>query len=184
MLNNSRKLQIIKETQSIVQEFGFKDFSLSCVSKKLNLHKSSILYYFDNVNDLIIQALIDYRTNFLRCLQDIINKSITLLEKFDQYICIHKQTLVNERKVCLCAALGSDFLSLPIGIQNQLRLHVMENQIFIFTIVSQALNIDNLGQKSRLFIDSLQGLMMNFRIRNDIDNFDNDVKLLINQLFF
>ena len=183
MIQNNRKEQIIKETQKLIQTIGFKEFSISQVAENLNLHRSSILYYFKDSEELLKEALKRYRIDFLEELNKIKNENNSLREKLDKYIKIHEEVLLNKNKICLCAALGSDFPSLPESIKNQILIHIEENEGFIFEITSNVLTEKNLKDKSIFFVESLQGIMINCRNKNNIERYYISTNLLIETVF-
>ncbi len=183
MIKNPKKEQIIKETQNIIQKVGFKEFSINLLGERLNVHRSTILYYFPNKEEILKEALKEYRKGFLQELEEIKKEDISLRQKLEKYINIHKEVLLNGNKICLCAALGSDFPSLPKSIQNQILIHIKENTNFIFNITNNSLQENNLENKSKLFVNSLQGIMMIYRNKNDVEKFYEETNLLIKILY-
>ena len=157
MIQNGRREQIIKETQNIIQTKGFKEFSMNLLGERLNIHRSTILYYFSDREELLGEALKDYRLGFLTELEKIKNEDTTLRDKLDKFLLIHEEVLLNRGKICSCAALGSDFPSLPESVQNQILIHIKDNENFIFEITNNSLNENRLKDKSEFFIESLQG---------------------------
>ncbi|MDJ0510799.1 MAG: TetR/AcrR family transcriptional regulator [Crocosphaera sp.] len=183
MIQNSKREQIIKETQIMIQTKGFKEFSLNLLGKKLNIHRSTILYYFSDREELLGEALKQYRLNFLEELEEIKKENTSLKNKLNKYIKIHEEVLLNRDKICLCAALGSDFPSLPESVKNQILIHLKENENFIFEITNNNLDQENLMYKSEFFVESLQGIMIVCRNENDLKKYLRSTKLLIKTLY-
>lgn len=183
MIENGRREQIIKETQNIIQTKGFKEFSLNLLGEKLNIHRSTILYYFSNREELLGEALKEYRLGFLAELEKIKNEDISLKDKLDKFLLIHEEVLLNRKKICFCAALGSDFPSLPESVQNQILIHLADNENYIFEITNNSLNQSNLKEKAKFFVKSLQGIMMVCRNKKDVEEYYSSTKLLLETLY-
>ncbi len=183
MIQNGRREQIIKETQSIIQTKGFKEFSMNLLGERLNIHRSTILYYFSDREELLGEALKEYRLRFLSELEDIKNDNTSLRNKLDKFLLIHEKVLLNRKNICLYAALGSDFPSLPKSVQNQILIHIKDNKNFIFEITNNNLNQEDLKDKSEFFVESLQGIMMVCRNEKDLEKYHRSTNLLIKVLY-
>lgn len=180
LIRQKTKKDIINAAQSIIQKYGIKGFSLQALADERGVASSSIYNYFENLDSLACAAVNDYKESFLTELQAINRDYHSWESRLNAYVILHKRVLIDDNKICLCSAIASDFLGLSLCMQKEIVDFITVNQAWVSSVINEKYNDKNISDiKARIFVAGISGLMVNSRAQNQIDQFQNDCKHLI-----
>jgi len=181
---NTRE-EILKLTQDFIQTKGYNSFSYLDISKKLNIQRASIHYYFPKKSDLGKAVVIKYTEEFNSSLFKIEkNGKIDYSEKLNKYFDLFVEISDTKIKICLGGALGGEFITLPEEVQAEVKKFFEINLIFLEELFKKGL--ENGSYKlsntplntANLIFGSLEGGLIIARSKNSPEYY----KTLVNSI--
>lgn len=166
---------LLDATQMLIQTRGYNAFSYADLTQIVNIRKASIHYHFPTKVDLGVAVTRRYRKNFSEQLASISELKISWIEKIGHYANLYKNVL-NENRLCLCAALASDIQTLPLKLQNETRGFLTDNVAWL----SQIINKKN-SEAAHMILSTLQGGMM---LAKSLGNVDDTFNRIIKELVY
>ena len=131
---------ILDTAESLIQTHGFNAFSFKDISALVGVKTSSIHYYFPTKADLgkaVIKQHIDMLCDELEQLNQ---KNITCKKKLELFIDgIVTKTYLSNHKMCLGGMLASDVLTLPLIMQQEVRIFFQRLEEWVKQLLLEAL---------------------------------------------
>lgn len=136
---------ILDIVQYLIQSRGYNAFSYQDIADKIGIKKASIHYHFPTKGDLGEAVVKRYRQQLLLLLQELDkNTCLGFTEKFDLYLQPFLTVANHEHLICLCGALGGEYLTLPDKVQIQVKAFFEEHENWLSQFLSQ-------GKKAQAF---------------------------------
>jgi TetR/AcrR family transcriptional repressor of nem operon len=166
------KTQLLDAAQRLVQTRGHNGFSFRHLSQEVGIRTASIHYYFPTKTDLTVALVRRYREAIGEAMADIAVRKNSLAERLDATICLYTDTLSNESRICVCAALAGEYLSLPRPVQIELGNLISDSEKWIARFLSEGSAREEIAKDNdsislaRLWYSALQGALLVSRAGN------------------
>ena len=160
------KTQLLDAAQRLVQTRGHNGFSFRDLSLEVGIRTASIHYHFPTKTDLAVALVRRYREAIGEAMADIAVRNDSLAERLDGTIHLYTGTLSNESRICVCAALAGEYLSLPREVQIELRRLISDGERWIARFLTEGRARGEIAKDSdpcslaRLWYAALQGALL------------------------
>lgn len=157
------KTQLLDAAQRLVQTRGHNGFSFRDLSLEVGIRTASIHYHFPTKTDLAVALVRRYREALGEAMADIAVKKTSLAERLEATAKLYIDTLNNDGRVCVCAALAGEYLSLPREVQTELGKLISDSEGWIVRFLAEGRNRAEITKESdpaslaRLWYAALQG---------------------------
>jgi TetR/AcrR family transcriptional repressor of nem operon len=176
--------RILVEAQRLVQTRGFNAFSYADISAALGLTKASLHYHFPSKAELGRRLIDRYRENFLDALSGIDESEGKACARLQAYVGIYERVLAEDR-MCLCGMLAAEYATLPVLMQEGLRVFFQANDAWLGQLLAEgraAGELDFSGDPqdaANALTGALEGAMLIARAHGGTDRFRTSAKLLV-----
>ena len=160
------KTQLLDEAQRLVQTCGHNGFSFRDLSREVGIRTASIHYHFPTKTDLAVALVRRYREALGEAMADIAVKRTSLAERLEATAKLYIDTLNNDARVCVCAALAGEYLSLPREVQIELGKLISDSEGWIVRFLAEGRSRAEITKESdpaslaRLWYAALQGALL------------------------
>ena len=160
------KTQLLDAAQRLVQTSGHNGFSFRDLSREVGIRTASIHYHFPTKTDLAVALVRRYREALGNAMADIAVKKTSLAERLEATAKLYIDTLNNESRVCVCAALAGEYLSLPREVQIELGKLISDSEGWIARFLAEGRSRAEIAKDSdpaslaRLWYTALQGALL------------------------
>lgn len=115
MENTQTQIKILNTAESLIQAYGFNDFSYKDISKIVGIKNASIHYYYPKKENLVVAVIKWHIHKFVVELNKIrSNIQATPKTKLTELLdLIINVTYANDNKMCLAGILAANIKSLP-----------------------------------------------------------------------
>lgn len=110
---------ILDTAQHLAQERGFNAFSYADLAEAVGIRKASIHHHFPSKEDLELELVRRYTTEFAEQLASISRGSKSAEERLRHYCQLYTETLAGGG-ICLCGMMASDLMALPASVRQPL----------------------------------------------------------------
>jgi TetR/AcrR family transcriptional regulator, transcriptional repressor for nem operon len=160
------RAQLLDTAQRLVQTRGHNGFSFRDLSRQVGIRTASVHYHFPTKTDLAVALVRRYRETLAEAMADIAVRKATLSERLDATIRLYTETLANGSRICVCAALAGEFLSLPREVQGELKRLITDGERWIERFLMEGRVRGEIPKDSdpqalaRLWYTALQGALL------------------------
>jgi TetR/AcrR family transcriptional regulator, transcriptional repressor for nem operon len=159
------KAQLLDVAQRLLQTRGYNGFSYRDLSREVGIRTASIHYHFPTKPDLAVALVRRYREAIGEAMADIAVTRKTAADRLDATVRLYTDTLNNEARICICAALAGEYWSLPREVQNELRRLISDSEKWIARFLAEGRSRGEIkrGEPSslaRLWYAALQGALL------------------------
>ena len=105
--------RILDIAERLLQTRGYNGFSYADIAAALAVTKASLHYHFPTKPDLAVALVRRYREAVGEAMADIAVTKKTVADRLDATVRLYTDTLNNEARICICAALAGEYWSLP-----------------------------------------------------------------------
>jgi TetR/AcrR family transcriptional repressor of nem operon len=161
-----RKTRLLDTAQRLVQTRGHNGFSFRDLSREVGIRTASIHYHFPSKTDLAVALVRRYRETIGEAMADIAVQKDSLAERLDATVRLYTNTLNNESRICVCAALAGEYLSLPRAVQIELGKLIADSERWIVRFLTEGRSRGEIRKESdprplaRLWYAALQGALL------------------------
>ena len=165
-MRRDTKTQLLDAAQRLVQTRGHNGFSFRHLSQEVGIRTASIHYYFPAKTDLTVALVRRYREAVGDAMADIAVRKDSLSERLDATIRLYTDTLDNESRICVCAALAGEYLSLPHPVQVELGNLISDSEKWIVRFLNEGSARGEIAKDNdtfslaRLWYSALQGALL------------------------
>ena len=165
-MKKDTKTQLLDAAQRLVQTRGHNGFSFRHLSKEVGIRTASVHYYFPTKTDLAVALIRRYRKGLDDAMADIAVRRDSLAERLDSTIRLYTDTLSNESRICLCAALAGEYLSLPRPVRIELQGLIQDSEKWIARLLTEGRARGEIAKDTdpfrlaRLWYAALQGALL------------------------
>ena len=177
-LQTDTSARILDAAQRLVQTRGYNGFSYADVAEHVGIRKASIHYHFPNKGDLGRELVARYRTGFRRELGRIEGATGDPHRRLERYAGLYRAVLEDEGRMCLCGMMAADLVTLPEGVQQEVRGFFSENAAWLAAVLVEGRETGALGfegepeAEAQLLLSSLEGAMLLARSHGGVPRFD------------
>lgn len=160
------RTRLLNTAQRLVQTRGHNGFSFRDLSRHVGIRTASIHYHFPTKTDLAVTLVHRYREALAEAMADIAVRKATLSERLDATVRLYTDTLDNGSRICVCAALAGEYLSLPREVQGELRRLITDSERWIERFLMEGRVRGEIPKDSdpqalaRLWYAALQGALL------------------------
>ncbi len=181
--------RILDVAQDLIQRRGFNAISFNDIALDVGIKKPSIMHHFSSKAELGKAVIRRYRENFEAHLNEIsASTDKSAMDALDYYMVPIVDIGKAGDKVCLCGALGGEFMALPESMQKEVsdffELHIdwlngilklgLKSGEFSFSVGSRDM--------AKLIFDSLQGALIVTRATGNSRHIHDVIKTLRKQI--
>lgn len=156
----------------LVQRRGYHAFSYADLAKAVGITTASIHYHFPSKEDLVRAVVERYRVRFREGLAEISAKVADPLARVQRYGRLFRQTFASDGRICVCASLAADALTLSAPINTEIQAFFQESEDWVRECLDEAAESGALrsglepGPTARAIVSSLEGSMLSARVRD------------------
>ena len=165
-IKTDTRTQLLDAAQRLVQTRGHNGFSFRDLSQEVGIRTASIHYHFPTKTDLAVALVRRYRESIGEAMADIAVQKDSLGERLSATVRLYTDTLRNESRICVCAALAGEYLSLPKAVQIELRGLIVDGERWIARFLTEGRARGEIPNDSdpqalaRLWYAALQGALL------------------------
>ena len=169
---SSKEIEILKLAESLAREGGYGNFSFREIAKKIGIKSSSVHYYFPTKEQLGAVLAKNYRENFFTKL----GKPDSLEPKppISRLRALFRDSLMLDKKMCLCGLFGAEIDTLPEVIAKEVELFFRHLEDWLIEVFN--LKLKDKKQNARAYalreIALLEGSMIIAKTYKDSEVFD------------
>jgi len=188
MNTTSTAQRLLDLAQKMVQTRGYNGFSFRDLAHEIGIKSASIHYHFPTKADLIAAVALRYREQFSMRLEEIAAQEGSAAKALHLYVELFKETLVVQKRACLCAMLALEVSSLPDGIRAEAVLFFAEQEEWLGKQIQRGVltgeflaNLEP-GLTAKMLLATLEGGIIVARSTgrlDDLENVGNQVLALI-----
>lgn len=176
--------QILDLAQQYIQQRGYNGFSFRDLANGIGVKSSSIHYYYASKTDLVVAVTSRYRKGFSAATDQLKADNLAAADMLKAYAQIFKSTLEDEKRVCLCAMLASDFDSVEAAVTDEVKAFFAEQYKWLANIIANGISHGTIRgdivpeEFAILYFSALEGAMV---LAKANDN-PADIELVANQM--
>ena len=171
-MKSDTKTLILDVAQRLIQTRGHNGFSFRDLSREVGVRTASIHYHFPTKTDLAVALIRRYREMIGEAMADIAVQQDSLGKRLDATTRLYMGTLHNGSRICVCAALAGEYLSLPGAVQVELRKLIDDSERWISRFLTEGRARGEIAKDNdphslaRLWYAALQGALVVSRAGN------------------
>lgn len=175
---------ILDLAQQYIQQRGYNGFSFRDLANGVGVKSSSIHYYYPSKTELVVAVTGRYRKGFSAAADQLKANNLGAPDVLKAYAQIFKSTLEDDRRVCLCAMLASDFDSVEPAVTNEVKAFFADQYRWLASIIVSGISHGTIrndivpDEFAVLYFSALEGAMM---LAKAYDN-PADIELVANQM--
>jgi TetR/AcrR family transcriptional regulator, transcriptional repressor for nem operon len=156
---------ILDVAEQLAQTRGYNGFSYADIASQLGVTKASLHYHFPSKAELGRALIERYGTLFQAELEAIDQQAEAPHEKLQRYVALYSSVLSNDR-MCLCGMLAAEYATLPVPMQEGLRLFFNANERWLTAVLDDGLRSgafrfrEPAGERARALLGALEGVML------------------------
>ena len=169
---SSKEREILVIAESLAREGGYGNFSFREIAKKIGIKSSSVHYYFPTKEHLGATLAKNYRTNFFEKLGPANAEESP--DPMSRLRSIFRDSLIIDKKMCLCGLLGAEIDSLPDVISDEVTLFFKDLENWLVEVFTDHFKYNKKKARSYALkeIALLEGSMIVAKAYKDPSTFD------------
>jgi TetR/AcrR family transcriptional repressor of nem operon len=163
---------ILDVAEQLAQTRGYNGFSYADIAGQLGVTKASLHYHFPSKAELGCALIERYQAVFVTALEAIDRQAVEPREKLQQYVRLYDSVLRNER-MCLCGMLAAEYATLPLPMQEKLKLFFDANERWLTAVLESGLRAgafvfrESAIARARVILGAIEGAMLVARSYGD-----------------
>src|SRR4029450_8492383 len=121
MADAGTRTALLDAAQELAQTRGYNAFSFRDLSARVGVKTASIHYWFPPKGDPRAQLMRRYHDQFLSSLHEIEGRRSNAPRKLLALVDLFRAALLKGDRMCLCGMLASEFATLPLEVQGEVR---------------------------------------------------------------
>lgn len=166
---------IIDTATVLMMHSGYNAFSYADIAEQIGIRKASIHYHFPGKSDLARSVVERYRTDARLGVEMVIDTTPSPLKQLERYISFYDQEFQGRPRMCLCALLAAEMLTLPEDVRAEVQLFYHEQESLLARILQAGRAAGELyfaeppELAAQLLLAALEGAMLAARAYGSID---------------
>ncbi len=162
--------RLLDVAEGLVQRRGYHAFSYADIAKAVGIKTSSIHYHFPTKEDLVCALVVRYRQRFGEQLEALSSAEADPLIRIERYTSLFRRTFAEDGRICVCASLAVDALTLNDVIGQEIRGFFEDNQQWLLETLEEAKAAGRMRPElapdltALAMISSLEGSMLAARV--------------------
>ena len=121
------KERLVDTAEALIQRHGYNGFSYRDIASEVGIRTASIHYHFPTKADLGAEVAARYTERFMHRLAAAEAKTDDATQSLTTYVGMFKETLEDDRRMCLCGMLAAEIAALPEAVATAARLFFEAN---------------------------------------------------------
>jgi len=155
---------------------GYFGFSFRDLASDIGIKSSSVHYHFQSKEALAVALARRYSDRFLEHLGAAASADMSISQRLQRYVSAYRQSLTEDRSMCLCGMFGAEIDALPDSVKEEVRRFFDLNQNWLVEALGGLENRSNgeadLTGRAMQILAALEGGLMLARAKNDVALFD------------
>lgn len=157
---------LLDAAQELAQTRGYNAFSFRDLSERVGVKTASIHYWFPTKGDLGRELMQRYHERFMERLHEIEGRRVNSPRKLLAFVELFRVALMKGDRMCLCGMLATEFATLPLEVQGEVRAFFAAVERWLTDILSAGRSAGELRfegspeEAARVLFASLEGGMM------------------------
>jgi len=168
---------VLDIAQNMVQTRGYNGFSFRDIAKEIGIKSASIHYHFPTKADLAHAVASRYRERFSEKVSEIGAQAISATQALQMYANLFRTTLIEDKRLCLCAMLASEAESLPEKVRAEANLFFQEQEELLAGIIGKGIEAGEFQTGlvplvvSKMLLATFEGAMIIARSTGCLEDF-------------
>src|SRR5688572_22857459 len=166
--------EIIDTATFLMQHRGYHAFSYADIAEQVGIRKASIHYHFPGKNDLARSVVARYRAAGRAFIEQLHRENRDPAQQLEQYIAFYYQELQGQPRMCLCAMLSAEMLTLPDDVRAEVQEFYREREAWLTAVLKAGQRAGTLrftgtaNQAAQTLVASIEGAMLVARAHGDV----------------
>lgn len=174
---SSSEDKILDVTERMIRSRGYNGFSFREIAAEIGVKSSTVHYYFPTKEALGARIAQRYTTDFLQALGPPDDQSRSAQDIAGAIRRLARNSLVNDKLMCLCGMLGAEVADLPPEVAKQSRSFFVEVSAWLQTALrgsewGRHKSEEDLRKVSLTILATIEGALIVARALGDPDVFD------------
>ncbi|KAB8143002.1 TetR/AcrR family transcriptional regulator [Chloroflexia bacterium SDU3-3] len=126
---------ILASALSLMQRCGYHAFSYADIADQIGIRKASIHYYFPSKQDLAQAVVAHYRATARAGLAQLQHAVQDPAQQLEAYIAYFGEEVEGQPRICLCALLAAEMLTLPEPVRAEVRGYYQEHEAWLAAVL-------------------------------------------------
>lgn len=126
---------ILSSALSLMQRCGYHAFSYADIADQIGIRKASIHYYFPSKQDLAQAVVAHYRATARAGLAQLQHAIQDPAQQLEAYIAYFGEEVEGQPRICLCALLAAEMLTLPEPVRAEVRGYYQEHEAWLAAVL-------------------------------------------------
>lgn len=167
---------ILDSATVLMQRGGYHAFSYADVSEQIGIRKASIHYHFPAKKDLACGVVARYRQEARAALQ-YLQQHFNPLQQLEQYVAFYGEQFQGNPRMCLCALLAAEMLTLPDEVRAEVQQFYQEHIAWLGQLLIEGARQGLLrfegdaSTEAQVLLAGLEGAMLSARAFGDTARF-------------
>jgi TetR/AcrR family transcriptional repressor of nem operon len=159
--------------QELAQTRGLNAFSFKDLAQRVGIRTASVHHHFPTKGDLGRELMARYRERFRAELSAIDASTRSARRKLERLMALFRATLRDGNRLCLCGMLATEYLTLPLPVQREVRSFYEETEGWLARVLREgrserAFDFDGSpAVLAKTFLATLEGAMIAARTFDD-----------------
>jgi TetR/AcrR family transcriptional repressor of nem operon len=159
--------------QELAQTRGLNAFSFKDLAQRVGIRTASVHHHFPTKGDLGRELMARYRERFRAELSAIDAGTRSARRKLERLMALFRATLRDGNRLCLCGMLATEYLTLPLPVQREVRSFYEETEGWLARVLREgrserAFDFDGSpAVLAKTFLATLEGAMIAARTFDD-----------------
>ena len=168
---------ILDTAFSLMQRCGYHAFSYADIAEQVGIRKASIHYYFPGKNDLVRTVVAHYRAVARAGLDHLQRVIAEPAQQLASYIAYFGEEVEGQPRICLCALLAAEMLTLPDDVRAEVQGYYQEHEAWLTKVLEAGQQVGSLhfnGASSvaaQTLLAGLEGAMLAARAYGQSERF-------------
>lgn len=126
---------ILFSALSLMQRCGYHAFSYADIADQVGIRKASIHYYFPSKQDLAQSVVAHYRATARAGLAHLQRNIPDPAQQLEAYIAYFGEEVDGHPRICLCALLAAEILTLPEPVRAEVQGYYQEHEAWLAAVL-------------------------------------------------
>jgi TetR/AcrR family transcriptional repressor of nem operon len=168
---------IIDSAMFLMQHRGYHAFSYADIAEQVGIRKASIHHHFPGKHDLARSVVAHYRAAGRAFLEQLYREHPEPADQLAQFIAFYYQEFQGQPRMCLCAMLAAEMLTLPDDVRAEVQTFYREREAWLTAVLKAGQRAGTLQftgapeLAAQTLLAALEGAMLVARAHADVSRF-------------
>jgi len=179
-------VDVLDAAEHFARTEGYNGFSFRDIADEIGIKSASVHYHFPTKADLGAAVARRYADRFLESLGNPDDTRHSPSDLLARYVAAFRQSLGDDKQMCLCGMLGAEVDTLPTEVVTEIRVFFAENIDWLKSVLARFFEEDPMTPESVerhavTILATLEGALLIARTLDRIELFDKIADAIVNQ---